>query len=148
MNYFISTFRYKMACVFLAGAIITVVNGWLNGIPAKELLASFGVSITFMLIVSFILWLPAFKYALASPTAVWDMWGNAGKSTAREMFEGVTFARVYNRTKYGLLKEPSGGYRVAATLASCTCQEFRKTHTPCIHMCKLADILGVYEFNG
>ncbi|MDR0570018.1 MAG: SWIM zinc finger domain-containing protein [Clostridiales Family XIII bacterium] len=144
MTYYISTFRYKIAFLCWAGAVMTVANGFLNQIPLTELLGRYGVSVAVMALAGCLLWRPAFKYAGDSADKVWGMWGDVARSKPRADFEGIRFERFYKNTKYGLLRDPAG-YRVGTTLASCTCRDFRERRVPCAHMYKLADLLGVYD---
>lgn len=149
MNYYISTARYKCALVCIAGAVIIAVNELLMGMSVSELLITYGIAVAFLLIMGFFLWRPAYVYASSDAAKLWDKWGIYGKRGAEAaevvQAEDVKFERVYKKTKYGLLKDPSKGYRIATTLTSCTCMDFRKNRIPCKHMYKLADILGVYE---
>ena len=144
MIFYISKFRYKLGFAFIAGVIIMFVNGRSMDMQLHELLHRYGVTIALLLIMGVFLWYPAFKYASSDPKEIWERWGYLGRKKKRKEFADFRFDRVYVKTYYAVAKEPKKGYRTMTTLESCTCPEFRKTHTPCKHMYKLADTLGLY----
>jgi hypothetical protein len=141
MNFFISSFRFKIACVSFFGAALSVVNALLNGTPAADIIGKYGFSIGLMLLLSAVLWRPAFTYVRTDPKLLWQRWGTAACTSAAEESEEVRFERFYPKTKYALTRDPTG-YRVATTLLKCTCIDFRKKRMPCKHMFKLARLTG------
>lgn len=145
MNFYISKFRYKLAFACLAGIVIMLVNGKIMHMQPYELIKEYGIVFATLLIMCIFLWYPAFKYVNTDPEELWNRWGCLGQRKKKEEFQEFHFDRVYQKTRYGLTKEPSKGYRTMTTLESCNCVEFRKTHEPCKHMCKLADELHLYE---
>lgn len=142
MNFYISKFRYKLAFACLAGIVIMLINGKIIHMQFYEIFKSYGIVFAVLLAMSAYLWYPAFRYVKADPKKLWKSWGYLGK---KKEFENFQFDRVYRKTRYGLAKEPDKGYRTMTTLESCNCVEFRKTHKPCKHMCKLADELNLFD---
>ena len=146
MNFYISKFRYKLAFAFIAGIIIIFVNGVYVGSSLGEVVTQYGITFVVLLVISIYCWYPAFRYASTNPNELWSRWGYSVRHRNRkEEFADFQFDRVYEKTMYGMAKEPGKGYRTLTTLENCTCSDFRKNRTPCKHMCKLADILDVYD---
>lgn len=148
MNFYISKFRYKLAFACLAGIVIMIINGFRLRMGFLEIFKEHGLTFAVLLIMGIALWYPAFKYARTDSRTLWERWGYLGRKKEREEFEHFRFDYVYEKTRYALTKEPDKGYRTMTTLESCNCPEFRKNHAPCVHMCKLADILGLYKKNA
>lgn len=145
MNFYISKFRYKLAFACGAGIIIMIINGFIRNIHFLQMIKDYGTVFAVLLIMSVLLWYPAFKYVATDPREIWKRWGRWAVEKSREEFEEFHFDCLYKKTKYGLTKEPGKGYRTMTTLESCNCVEFRKYRKPCKHMCKLADELGLYD---
>lgn len=145
MNFYISKFRYKLAFACVTGIVIMIINGILMGMELVQIFREYGIVFLVLLLMGILLWYPAFKYAATDPKELWNRWGSAAREKSRKEFKDFQFDRVYQNTRYGLTKEPGKGYRTMTTLETCNCVEFRKTHKPCKHMCKLADELGLYE---
>lgn len=145
INFFISRFRYKFAFACVAGVIIMLVNAALLHMPLQEVFADYGIALAVLLALGIYFWYPAFRYFRIEPAEIWSKWGASGRRKEKSEFADIRFDRVYENTRYALLKEPDKGYRIMATLENCTCVEFRKNQIPCKHMCKLADVLGLYE---
>ena len=145
MNFYISKFRYKLGFAFLVGIIIMIVNGIRIGMPFIEIFREYGIVFLVLAALGVYLWYPAFKYSRTDSKTLWERWGYLGRKKEREEFENFQFQYVPKKTRYAMTKEPDKGYRTMTTLESCNCVEFRKNQAPCIHMCKLADILGLYE---
>ena len=145
MNFYISKFRYKLGFAFLVGIIIMIVNGIRIGMPFIEIFREYGIVFLVLAALGVYLWYPAFKYSRTDSKTLWERWGYLGRKKEREEFENFQFQYVHKKTRYAMTKEPDKGYRTITTLESCNCVEVRKNQAPCIHMCKLADILGLYE---
>lgn len=146
INFFISKFRYKLSFACVTGLIIILVNGLLMDMTIVEILRGYGTTFLILLAISAYFWYPAFKYFFTDAEEAWKRWGRYGRQKKRKEFSSVKFARVYKETKYAIAKEPDKGYRIMTTLDECNCVEFRKNHVPCRHMYKLADHLGLYEY--
>lgn len=145
MNFYISKFRYKLAFACLSGIFILLISGKILHMSFYVIFRDYGTAFAILLIMSFLLWYPAFRYVRSDAKEIWERWGSLGRQKEREEFENFQFDRVYKNTRYGLTKEPGKGYRTMTTLENCNCPEFRKNHTPCKHMYKLADELGLYK---
>lgn len=145
MNYYISKFRFKLAFACIAGMVIICINGFKINMSFVEILRNYGVAFAVLVALSMYLWYPAFKYARSDPKELWRKWGSLAETKKREEFADFRFDCIYKKTYYAIAKEPNKGYRTLTTLESCTCSEFRKKHSPCKHMYKLADILGLYN---
>ncbi|MBC6679917.1 hypothetical protein [Zhenpiania hominis] len=145
MNFYISKFRYKLAFAFLAGIVIMIVNGLIMGMPFLAIFKQYGIVFLVLAAMGVYLWYPAFKYRRTDSKTLWQRWGYLGRKKERKEFEDFHFQYVHKKTRYAMTKEPDKGYRTMTTLEGCNCVEFRKNHAPCVHMCKLADILGLYE---
>ena len=145
MTFYISKFRYKLGFAFIVGVIIIFINGNLMDMQLHVVLHDYGGTIVILFILGVWLWYPAFKYAFSNPKEMWEHWGYLGRQKRKKEFADFKFDRVYTKTHYAVAKEPKKGYRTMTTLESCTCPEFRKNHTPCKHMYKLADTLGLYR---
>jgi hypothetical protein len=138
MNFFISSFRFKVACVCAFGVILSLVNAILLRTPPGEILGKYGFSMGAMLLLSIVLWRPAFTYFKADPQSLWKRWGAAGRMPSAEEYREVRFERFYPKTKYALMRDPTTGHRISTTLLKCSCFDFHKKRAPCKHMFKLA----------
>ena len=148
MTFFIARFRYKVAFALAAGVVILVLDAVFMNIPFTFFLMNYGLVCLILLALSAILWYPAFRYYRTDPKSIWDSWGRCGQNKKRSEFKDFHFDKIYTSTCFAMAKEPSKGYRTLTTLDSCTCAEWRKTQLPCIHMYKLADLLGYYRPPG
>jgi hypothetical protein len=142
MNFFISSFRFKIACVCFFGVLLSFANAILLEMPLAEILGKYGFSIGLMLVLSIVLWRPAFTYFKADPASLWRRWGDLGRMPPAAEYEEVRFDRFYPKTKYALMRDPTTGYRVSTTLLKCSCFDFHKKRAPCKHMFKLACLTG------
>lgn len=145
MTFFIARFRYKLAFLCVISVIIMLINCILVHISFHEMLKRFGITFAILLAIGIYLWYPAFSYYFSDPKEVWDSWECFSRRKRRSEFEDFHFDCVYKNTRFGLAKEAGKGYRTLTTLKSCTCAEYRKNHVPCVHMYKLADILGLFR---
>jgi hypothetical protein len=143
MNFYISTFRYKVACISFFGAVLSFVNAVLMGTPLQEIFGKYGFSMAFMLILSFGLWRPAFLYVRTDSKSLWRKWGAAWRAPSEDASEEFRFERFYPGTKYALMRDPAG-HRIATSLTGCNCADFRKKRVPCKHMIKLARLTGAF----
>ncbi|MDR2132803.1 MAG: hypothetical protein LBP30_05585 [Clostridiales Family XIII bacterium] len=148
MNFYISSFRYKIACVCFFGAVLSLANALLLKTPPEEILGRYGLSLCAMLALSFALWRPAFAYVREDARSLWEgRWDGPARTPAAEERERLRFERFYPKTKYALMRDPAG-HRVATTLIACSCVEFRKKRAPCKHMFELARLTGALTEAG
>lgn len=145
LSYYVSRTRYKCAFVFIASVLIIWLNVFLMGSSVMEVLKTYGIMSLYLLTAGCFLWLPAFQYRRKSAFDIWKRWGEHRHLLRRKDFEDVKFHYIYEDKKYAVMKDPKEAVKVSTTLMSCTCRAFKQEKLPCRHMCKLADLLEVYE---
>ena len=142
---FIITLRGKLGIVCILGSFMYVIANMISGgLTIGETLSQSWILLLFMIMLGISFLIPDIVYLATPAKETWDRWGLALRKYKFDDYKFVTFDGFYPSTRCAVTRDIYGA-KLNVTLIQCTCRDCRKNKTPCIHMHKLADMLGVHD---